>query len=170
MSDDGEIIPFRPSSRLSPRERRLAGLAASLGLELPPFEGPLDAFELTGDRGPSETIYLGGDLHTAHPEAVIRPTVHARDHSLDSARIALDDHEHQSLTTIAVEGIWCLAVGGELADSAPYFTLWDADGRLRAWLLLPPPRLMIGIGRFWLPLVPPPPDPGARPGDSTPAD
>jgi hypothetical protein len=43
-----------------------------------------------------------------------------------------------------------------MVDSAPYFSIWDTDGRMRTWLLLPPARLMIGLGHFWLPSVPPP--------------
>jgi hypothetical protein len=139
-------------------EGRLKRFAASLGLDLPVFEGPLSAFVLEGGRGP---ILLGGDLHAVHPESA-NPPAGDRDRSLDAATVIVDDQEHPPLKTAAVEGIWCLALPDDLLDSAPYFTLWDTEGRLRAWLLLPAAAAMIGIGHFWLPQIKPPPDtPGA---------
>jgi hypothetical protein len=138
------------------RERRLEDLAASLGLELPVFEGPLTAFAVGGEPRP---ILLGGDLHAVHPESADPLPPDERDRSLDAATVILDDQEHPPLKIAAVEGIWCLALPDHLLDPAPYFALWDTEGRLRAWLLLPPPRTMIGIGHFWLPEVKPPPDP-----------
>jgi hypothetical protein len=155
--------PFEPRRSA----RRAERLAEELGLELP-FKGPLDAFALSEEPGPGVPICLGGDLHAVDPEARgPRPPV-GRDESLDAATVGLDDEEHESIQALAVEGIWCLALREEMLDSAPYFTLWDTQGRLRTWLLLPPPRLMIGLGRFWLPSVPPP-GRGASPrGDSPP--
>jgi hypothetical protein len=141
------------------RDRRLEDLAESLGLRLPPFAGPLDAFELGDDRRPGDRIYLGGDLHAIHPDAADRRPLGARDHSLDSATIIIDDLEQESSETVAVEGVWCLPVRDDLLASAPYFTLWDTQGHIRAWLILPPPRTMIGLGHFWLPRVSPLPDP-----------
>jgi hypothetical protein len=141
------------------RGRQLENLAASLGLDLPVFEGPLTAFVLGGGAGP---ILLGGDLHAVHPDSADPPPAGERDGSLDAATVIVDDQEHPPLKIVAVEGIWCLSLPDDLLDSAPYFALWDTEGRLRAWLLLPPPRTMIGIGHFWLPQVKPPPDtPGA---------
>jgi hypothetical protein len=145
------------------RGRQLENLAASLGLDLPVFEGPLTAFALGAEQRP---VLLGGDLHAVHPESV-DPLPDQRDGSLDAATVILDDQEHPPLKMAAVDGIWCLTLPDDLLDSAPYFALWDTEGRLRAWLLLPPPRTMIGIGHFWLPQVKPPPDtPGATPSGS----
>jgi hypothetical protein len=132
-------------------------LAAILGLELPPFDGPLVAFDPAPEGAPGDPVYLGGDLHRVHPAASQRYPGPRRDDSLDAARITLSDCENEDLETTAVEGIWCLALHGDLVDSAPYFTLWDTAGRMRIWLLLPPARLMIDIAHLWLPSVPPPP-------------
>lgn len=134
---------------------RLEDLAAFLGLDLPVFEGPLTAFTLGGEQRP---VLLGGDLHAVHPESA-DPLPDERDGSLEAATVIIDDQEHPPLKIAAFEGVWCLALPDDLLDSAPYFALWDTEGRLRAWLLLPPPRTMIGIGHFWLPQVKPPPDP-----------
>jgi hypothetical protein len=135
----------------------LGRLAAILGLELPPFDGPLVAFDPAPEGAPGNPVYLGGDLHRVHPDASERYSGRRRDESLDAARITLTDYEHEDLEATAVEGVWCLALHGDLVDSAPYFTLWDTAGRMRTWLLLPPARLMIGIAYLWLPSVPPPP-------------
>jgi hypothetical protein len=143
------------------RGRQLEDLAASLGLDLPVFEGPLTAFAVGGEPEP---ILLGGDLHAIHPDTADPLPPDERDGSLDAATVILDDQEHPPLKTAAVGGIWCLALPGDLLELAPYLALWDTEGRLRAWLLLPPPRTMIGIGHFWLPQVKPPPGPsGAAP-------
>jgi hypothetical protein len=136
-------------------EGRLKRLAASLGLELPVFDGPLTALVLGGGRGP---ILLGGDLHAVHPESPDPPPPQEGDASLDAATVILDDQEHPPLKTAAVDGVWCLALPDDLLKSAPYLALWDTEGRLRAWLLLPPAAAMIGIGHFWLPQVKPPSD------------
>jgi hypothetical protein len=141
------------------RESRLQGLAKALGLKLPPFDGPLDAFELGEDRRPGDPVYLGGYLHATHPEAIDRGNLGERDHSLDSATVIIDDLEHPAIETVAVEGIWCLAVRDELLSSAPYFTVWDTKSRIRTWLVLPQPPMMIGLGHLWLPRVKPPPGP-----------
>ncbi len=135
-----------------------ARLAELLGLELPPFDGPLVAFDPAPEGASGDPVYLGGDLHRIHPDASERRPGRRRDDSLDGATITIADHEHEDLEATAVLGIWCLALHGDLVDSAPYITIWDTDGRRRAWLLLPPARLMIGLGHFWLPSVPPPPD------------
>jgi hypothetical protein len=129
------------------------------GLELPPFDGPLVAFDPAPDGAPGAPVYLGGDLHRVHPDASGQHHGRPRDESLDGAKVGLSDQEHEDLEGTAVAGVWCLALQGDLVDSAPYFTIWDTEGRMRAWLLLPPARLMIGIGHFWLPSVPPPPGP-----------
>jgi hypothetical protein len=126
------------------------------GLELPPFDGPLVAFDPAPDGAPGRPLYLGGDLHRVHPDASESYPGRARDRSLDQARVGLSDQELLNLEATAVAGVWCLALHDELVHSAPYFTLWDSEGRLRAWLLLPPARMMIGIGHLWLPSVPPP--------------
>ena len=144
-----------------PDRTDLRELAGSLGLELPPFEGPLSAFVMGETQSQGDPVYLGGDLHATHPDAVDRSHLDERDHSLDSATVIIDDLEHPAIETVAVEGIWCLALRDDLLDSAPYFTVWDAKGRIRTWLILPPARMMIGLGHFWLPSVPGPP--GATP-------
>jgi hypothetical protein len=58
----------------------------------------------------------------------------------------------------AVEGVWCARLEGPALECAPYFSLTDGLGRLRAWLILPPAPTMLGIAHHWLPRVPPPPD------------
>jgi hypothetical protein len=133
------------------REARLAGLAATLGLELPVFEGPLAAFRLVAE-GP---VFLGGDLHAVHPEAAGRRRITRPDPSLDSATIVLTGFEDEALEALAVCGIWCIRVEGELLDAAPYFSIFDAEGRPRTWLLLPQPRLLVDLGHLWLPAVAP---------------
>jgi hypothetical protein len=154
MCEDRDDIPLEAASAGLPAEDRLARLAAILGLELPPFEGPLDAFVLGEDPEGVPAYHLGGDLHAVYPEAPTRRQLHGRDHSLDAARITLDDEEHETVEATAVEGIWCIPMPAELVDSAPLFTLTDTQGRLRSWLLIPPARLMVGLGHFWLPAVP----------------
>jgi hypothetical protein len=144
------------------RAERLEALAARLGIELPLFKGPLAAFELGDKADPKGPVYLGGDLHAVHPEATEERPGAGRDASLDSARVCLTDYENDTLEAIAVEGIWCLRLEGDLTASAPFFSLTDSEGRLRAWRLLPPPQLMIGIGHFWLPSVPAPGEPPGR--------
>jgi hypothetical protein len=131
------------------------GPGSELGLGMPPFDGPLVAFDPAPAGAPGDPVYLGGDLHAVHPDAPERYRGRPRDESLDEARIALGDDEHEDLEVTAVDGVWCLAIYDDLVDSAPRFNLWDTDGRLRTWLLLPPARLMIGIAHFWLPSVPP---------------
>jgi hypothetical protein len=135
------------------RERRLAALAAELGLRLPPFAGPLLAFVAAPDPGPGAPVCLGGDLH-ASPGA---PTPAPRDPSLDAATVVLGScHQGESLELHAVEGIWCARLTDGLADAPACLALSDSEGRLRAWRLLPPPRLMVGLRDFWLASVPPP--------------
>lgn len=150
--------PTSSGEGTDPRTERLTALAAHLGVDLPPLPGPLVAFQLDGLRGPEDPVYLGGDLHRVHPRADVPAAPSDRDRTLDNAIVTLDQ-EHDLLDLAAVEGIWCARIEGERLPAAPYFTLTDSDGRIRAWLLLPPPRLMIGIAHFWLPLVPPPDDP-----------
>jgi hypothetical protein len=84
---------------------------------------------------------------------------------LDGASISLTNQEHGDLEVRAVEGLWCVAVDGDLVNSATTFTLWDTEGRPRVWLLLPPARKMVGIGHLWLPSVLPllVPSPGGAP-------
>jgi hypothetical protein len=153
------------SGGAEPRAERLAALAAHLGVPLPPFEGPLVAFQLDGHRGAEDPVYLGGDLHAVHPRAGSPATTAERDHSLDSAIITLSSHDQEMHDLAAVEGVWCGQIEGERLPAAPYLSLTDTEGRMRAWLLLPPPRLMVGIAHFWLPSVPGPEDPaGGRIG------
>ncbi len=153
----GDLIVDEDDRRETPppsaADERLEDLAAQLGLGLPPFAGPLDAFDLGKDRGPDDPIYLGGDLHAVHPDTVERRPPTRRDPSLDAAMVMVDDREHGCASVVAVQGIWCLALSGGLRDSTPYFSLWDGEGRMRAWLLLPPARLMMGLGHFWLPRI-----------------
>jgi hypothetical protein len=154
-------VPETPTSRgegPDPRAERLTALAAHLGVELAPFDGPLDAFQLDGHRGADDPVYLGGDLHAVHPDACERRPRPEHDDSLDAATIAFDDLEQEKVEAVAVTGIWCLVLRGDQVDSAPYFSLWDTHGLLRTWLLLPPARLMIGPGHLWLPSVPPRPE------------
>jgi hypothetical protein len=161
MSEDRRDI--RPGAQPPPPgEHRLAGLAARLGLDLPPFAGPIDAFRMGEEPRPDDPIYLGGDLQAIHPDTVDRRPA-GRDPSLDAATVTIDDQEHPSMQAVAVEGIWCLRLRENLVDSAPYLFIHDTDGRLRAWLLLPPAGLMIGIGHFWLPQINPP---SGLPGDA----
>lgn len=141
-----------PSGTPAPRG---AGLAQELRIELPEFVGPLCAFEVSALADTVAGIYLGGDLHAVHPEAPARRRVPGLDQSLDSATIIVDDLEHESLRAHAHEGIWCVRLSGPMLDSAPYFSLFDADGRLRHWLILPAARKLIGAGHLWLPAVDP---------------
>lgn len=147
-----------------PRTERLAALAGWLGVGLPPFEGPLAAFQLEGRRGAEDPVFLGGDLHAVHPSAEGAGGRGDRDASLDGAIVTLVDHEREMLDLAAVEGLWCTRIEGERLLAAPFFSLTDAEGRTRAWLLLPPPRLMVDIAHLWLPSVPPPDDPGGGKG------
>jgi hypothetical protein len=163
MSED------RPDTRFGARSShpgtdRLTALAARLGLDLPPFAGPIDAFRIGQEPRPDDPIYLGGDLQAIHPDTVDRRPA-GRDPSLDAATVTIDDQEHPSMQALAVEGIWCLLLRENLVDSAPYLFIHDTEGRLRAWLLLPPAGLMIGIGHFWLPQIKPP---SGLPGDAGP--
>jgi hypothetical protein len=140
-------------------DRGDVSFAAIAGLDLPPFDGPLVAFDPTPEGAPGGAIYLGGDLHRIHPDAAERCSGRRRDESLDEARIALNELGQGNLVeATAVQGVWCLALYGDQVDSAPYFTLWDTEGRMRTWLLLPPARQMISLAHLWLPSVPPPPD------------
>ncbi len=128
------------------------------GLDLPPLDGPLVAFDPAPGGAPGGPVYLGGDLHRIHPDAPEQYPGRRRDESLDEARIALNQLGQANLAeATAVRGVWCLAVYGEHVDSALYLALWDTENRLRTWLLLPPARLMIGLAHLWLPSVPPPP-------------
>ena len=151
------------------RARVLAILAESLGVEMPPFEGPLVAFRLDGHQAHDDPVFLGGDLHAVHPGAA-RPAAARRDISLDFATISLIDHEHRPLDVPATQGIWCTRIVGERLPAAPYLSIHDSEGRPRAWLLLPPPRLMVGIAHFWLPKVPAPDDRGPRELPGAPRD
>jgi hypothetical protein len=89
--------------------------------ELPPFDGPLVAFVPAPDDAPGGPVYLGGDLHRVHPDAAEQYSGRARDKSLDEARIVLADQEHEDLEATAIAGVWCMALHGDLVDSAPYF-------------------------------------------------
>jgi hypothetical protein len=163
-ADRDDIGSGEPTGGRRQGEDRLARLAADLGLELPPFSGPLIAFDPAEDRSPGDPVYLGGDLHAVHPGATAGQPPSGRDRSLDAASITLTDFDHPPLEAIAVEGVWCLAIEGGLLDSAPYFSISDSDGRLRTWILLPRFHAMIGMVHLWLPAVPPPPEAGGEPG------
>jgi hypothetical protein len=149
----------RPSG---PRARRLDALARKLGVELPPLIGPLVAFQLDGHSGDGDPVVLGGDLQAVHPDAVPPSRRSAHDPALDNAIVTLTDHENETLELAAVEGIWCTVISGARLPAAPYFSLTDSTGAIRTWLLLPPPRLMVGIAHLWLPSVPPGSDPRSR--------
>jgi hypothetical protein len=134
-----------------------AAVPEMAGLELPPFDGPLVAFDPAPQGAPGRPVYLGGDLHRVHPDVAEPGFGQCLDGSLDEARIVLGEREQENLEVTAVDGVWCMALYGEQVDSAPYLTLWDTEGRMRTRILLPPARLMIGLAHFWLPSVPPPP-------------
>jgi hypothetical protein len=159
MNADGLHHGSEPSD---PRSERLAALAKTLGVEMPPFRGPLVAFQLDGHRSSADAVFLGGDLQAVHPDAGPASWRSGHDPSLDSAIVTLTDHENETLELAAVEGIWCTVISGEHLPAAPYFSLTDSTGAIRAWLLLPPPRLMVGIAHLWLPSVPPGTDPRSR--------
>jgi len=143
-----------PGSADSRREG-LAALAAHLGVELPLFDAPLVAFQLDGHRSTEDPVFLGGDLHATHPRAAGSTTTAAeRDPSLDFATITLIDHDHPPLDVPATAGVWCTRVEGDRLAPAPYLSINDSDGRILIWLLLPPPRLMVGIAHHWLTRVP----------------
>jgi hypothetical protein len=146
------------------RAERLATLAKALGVPLPPLQGPLVAFQLDGHRSAEDPVFLGGDLQAVHPDAGPASWRAGRDATLDNAIVTLTDHENESLELAAVEGIWCAALSGERLPAAPYLSITDSDGSVRIWLLLPPPRLMVGIAHLWLPSVPPSADPSSRGG------
>jgi hypothetical protein len=158
-----------PGCGSRPDDDRLAPLAARLGVELPPFPGPLVAFDPADRHAPGDPVYLGGDLHAVHPEMPAAPPTAGRDRSLDAATITLTDFEHPALETVAIEGIWCLAIEAELLDSVPYFSISDSEARLRTWILLPPVDMMIGLVHLSLPAVPPLPQLPGSPGDPSPA-
>jgi hypothetical protein len=144
----------RPARR--PDAGRLGRLAAELGLDLPPFDGPLVVFDPSGRRRAGDPLYMGGDLHAVHarPPAPGDPP---RDDTLDEATITLTlgDFQEDTVETVAVGGVWCVGLHDVLLDSPLYLMIRDRDGRLRAWLLLPPPISMLGEGGLWLPSVPP---------------
>jgi hypothetical protein len=142
-----------------PRAEMLAALAKKLGVKLPPLVGPLVAFQLDGHSGAEDPVFLGGDLQAVHPDAGPPSRRSANDPTLDNAIVTLTDHENETLELAAVEGIWCTVLRGERLPAAPYFSLTDSTGAIRTWLLLPPPRLMVGIAHLWLPSVPPGTDP-----------
>lgn len=165
MSGERDDIPAGVPAPRPSREDRLASLAARLGLELPPFPGPLVAFDPADERSPGDPVYLGGDLHAVHPETPAGPQPPRQDPSLDVATVSLTDFDHPPLETAAVDGIWCLAIEGGLLDAAPYLSISDSDGRLRTLILLPPAGSMIGLVHLWLPVVAPPRDlPGVAGG------
>jgi hypothetical protein len=132
----------------------------AVGLTLPDFNGPMTAFVATPRGWRQPKVYLGGDLHATHPDATVRTPCPPRDDSLDRATIVIDDLEHESRWATAEEGVWCIDLGEALADSAPYFSLFDSTGRLRHWLILPPARQMLGTGHLWLPFIRPWPSDG----------
>jgi hypothetical protein len=136
------------------RTVRFADLARELGADLPPFRGPLVAFDPAPEHDPRDPVYLGGDLQAVHPDAREPRPRPGRDDSLDRATITLLDGEGWLLDIPATEGVWCTRVEGAHLDCAPYLAITDGRGRLRTWLVLPPPRTMIGIAHLWLGAIP----------------
>jgi hypothetical protein len=155
-------LPRPAAENPGPRAERLSALAKMLGVELPLFNGPLVAFQIDGHRSAEDPVFLGGDLHAVHPDGGGPSRRSGLDGSLDNAIVSLNDHVHQPLDLAAVQGIWCTCISGERLPAAPYFSLTDSEGRIRMWLLLPPPRLMVGIAHLWLPSVPASADPRSR--------
>jgi hypothetical protein len=136
------------------RTVRFADLARELGVDLPPFRGPLVAFDPAPVRSPGDPVYLGGDLHAVHPDVAAPGTAAQLDESLDRAAISFIDGEGRTLETHAVEGVWCARLDGAALDCAPYLALRDTLGRMRTWILLARPEAMIDIAHLWLPRVP----------------
>jgi hypothetical protein len=150
----GRAVDEDPEERFR-RTIRFADLARELAVDLPPFRGPLEAFDPVPGRSSSDPVYLGGDLHAVHPDGGDPDgTPSDPDESLDQATITLLDGEGWALDIQAIEGIWCTRLEGAALECAPYLSLADSEGRIRTWLLLPPPHLMLGIGHYWLPSVP----------------
>lgn len=147
--------PSPAAADRDPRAERLAALGAHLGVDLPPFEGPLIAFRAAGQGEPDDPVYLGGDLHAVHPEARAARPQQGHDEGLDTAEITIANFEHPALETTALEGLWCLVLEGPILDTAPYLGITDGQGRRRTWILLPLPPQMVGIGHYWLPAVAP---------------
>jgi hypothetical protein len=157
----GPRLPRLVTARLRPRlalreDADTPALTAIADLDLPPFDGPLVAFDPAPGGAVGGPVYLGGDLHRIHPDAVEQRLERRRDESLDGARIVLGERGRETFEVTAVDGVWCLAIYGEEVDSAPRLTLWDTEGRMRVRLLLPPARLMVGLAHLWFPAVPPP--------------
>ena len=154
MSDrDARRVDEDPEERFR-RTVRFADLARELGVDLPPFRGPLQAFDPAPARSPGDPVYLGGDLHAVHPDSSGPGAPPGRDESLDQATISLLDGEGWVLDIQAIEGVWCARLAGTAVECAPYFLLTDSDGRNRSWLILPPAKLMLGVAHYWLPSVP----------------
>jgi hypothetical protein len=137
-------------------DERLDAPSSTADLELPPFDGPLVAFDPAPGGAPGGPVYLAGDLHRIHPAAVLQRAQPRRDECLNEARIVLVEPRGETLEVNAVEGIWCLALFGEHVDAVHYMALWDTEDRMRIWLILPPARAMIGLAHLWLRSVPPP--------------
>jgi hypothetical protein len=150
---DGRRADEDPEERFR-RTIRFADLARELEVDLPPFRGPLQAFDSAPERTPGDPVYLGGDLHAVHPESRGPSAPPDRDESLDKATISLLDGEGWVLDIQATEGIWCALTEGLAVECAPYLSVIDSAGRNRVWLILPPAHLMLGIGHYWLPAVP----------------
>ena len=143
-----------PDDRAS-RAIRFTDLAREMGVDLPPFSGPLVAFDPAPARSPGDPVYLGGDLHAAHPETAKPGAAGERDKSLDEAVITLAAGPIWLLDTQAIHGIWCVRLEEEQLKCAPYFSIRDGDGQMRTWLLLPRPQDMLDTAHLWLRRVPP---------------
>jgi hypothetical protein len=65
-----------------PEEECLVYLAELLGLELPPFLGPLVVFDPAGERSTAAPSTSGGDLHAVHPDDARVEAMKARDETL----------------------------------------------------------------------------------------
>jgi hypothetical protein len=156
VSEDLEPRPEAHPGGEPSVDRRLRR-AAELDLDLPPFDGPLVAFDPAPWRGAGDPIYLGGDLHAVHPRSLDRRSDRPRDDTLDGATITLTlgDFVDDMVETTAVEGVWCVGLHDDLLESSMFLMIRDDDGRLRAWLLLPPPGSMLGEGGLWLPSIAP---------------
>lgn len=118
--------------------------------------GPLEVFAAACHH-PRSAILLGGDLHASPPSGEPRRDVGGRgeDGSLDRARISVVAPRFDICAEVgAVEGVWLLPLTPRLSSAELSVLFIDAESRVRAWLLLPSPDSIIGMGSDWLPALP----------------